>query len=933
MVKVIQHAAGDQLDVDGSFGGSLDGLGVADESLESIRFGSLFVGSLYATGRLQQNLTLKAETPTATVGQVQVEVDWDPERRTHSATARVSEVSREFLNPLLAAFAPVQLTDAAIDAELQVRGEGDRVNYKAVFNAGRLSFKLAANAGASPPLDIEFDHNGSYNLADGAIDLGAMSLDVLRANAPLLDLKLDQPIRLNLASAADASQALDEASALMRLRIHDVTLEIARPWLAMAGIPDAAGLTSARVNGEWTIGAQRQGRSILLNGSLDATQLKHAALGEAVLSIHKEGRVTFENLNDIAIQSARTEMKVGNARLATVSAEGGLKLDTLTGQLTLNVEAPEVLTNLGRLGLLPGGPPAGVTDGRVVVEQKIALAGLTSPIAVEGTTRLEGATISIRGGRPAAIGARVANRLSFNPADGRLAIKQMRVELDQPGGVKPGLVTVDGEWPMTPVTIAGRMQCAVRDVDLAPWLLLTRVLAAVQLPPIPLEVNETLERDESGRINLTGDIRIADDKLSLAIRTELRQFGNRLEQLLIDVQSKSGGPADDHVRIEADGILANPLDTNIKVLVERLNADPYLAAAQRYSPPAGEPAPPPASPPPPPPVLAKVQWDVKQATYQNVALTDAAGTARLENGVLQVKIDRGNLAGGALEGECSYDMARIHPRYAWRMALTQAEVDKLAAAAVPAMAGKLTGTATFDSEGGGEGFGEVMQRTLDSRSAFMIADGELKGLPFLDRLSELTQAETFRNVRFFAFSGNVVTEKGKGSLRETQIKGKDNKLGFSGDFGLDLAYKLRMDPSLPAKLLSNEKYSQYTGAVADADGFTRLPVALIVEGRAADFKMRPTVVSPVGGGPDGEPQKLDETLRGVLGGIVDKKLEERAAKNAPKDDKATSPTQAMPQASAETTTQTTPQSTPKPEKTPKPKVEDQLRGVLEGLIR
>jgi hypothetical protein len=934
--RVGQKTGGEQVGLEGTFAAKLEGLAIGSELPQSLDVDLKLDGGLKDDGRIEQTLELTATAQRGPVGRMQGDVSWDPATRTGSAGMKIDGVSREFLNPLLAAAAPVQLLDAAIDAEVNVEGAADRITFKTRLNADRLSFQAQGRQGGTPPIRVQLRQSGSYETATQLAACDTMDFDVSRQGESLVGVKLDRPLQLNLGAVA-VGQGLDEASARLLVTVRDLTVETARPWLELAGVSDAGGLTGGKIAGDWTVDLARQGESVTLMGSMTGSGLRHAALDWPPLEIRQDLEVALENFNDLKLTKVETRASAEGAALATVRAGGSFRLAQMDGALDVDFEAPAILQNLRRMNLLAGPTPAGVGDGRFRFQQKIRFSGSTAPVIAEGEAWLDGMSLSMRGSQPTAIGAHVSNRLVYSPNTGRLAIEPLRVALTQPAPASSGVVEIKGEWPVTPASTVGRVECSVRGVDLAPWLMLTRALATDTVPPIPVEVDETVERDKSGKLHLKGSVRVglpttADaggERVALAINNELRQWGNRIEELLVEIEATQSGGTTDKIRIEGTGKLGAPNEIDLKATVESFSADPYLAASQLL---AGSPgATPAATPPPvapaPPPLKANVVWEVKQAVYQGVTLTDAAGTAALDNGVGQVKIEKGTLAGGKLDGEASYDMARINPRYAWRMALREANVDSLSGIAAAAMSGKLTGTATAETQGSGEGFGEVLRRHLDGTCKFTIKDGELKGLPVLDKLSEVTQSETFRNLRFFEFMGDLNIEKGEGTIREAHIKGPDNKILIGGTFGMDTSYKVRIDPALSSKLIGGGLLQQYAGVAADSDGFARLPVGLSVEGKGAEYRMRPTTSLPFAGGQPGESPTLDDTLRGVLGGIVEKKLEERAKEDAPAGgDAATTGTTGEATGEAGTT------PAPKPAATPKPKLEDQLRGVLGGLL-
>lgn len=870
--ELTQHEGGDQLSYNSTLEVALEGLGQGD-LLEALALNGTAAGTLTARGATEQQFELTARTSQSEVGRITGELVWDSDEGRRAATLTVNEVSRDFLNPLLLALAPVQLAAGRINADVSLAGVGDQIDFQTAMRAEGLSF-IVESADPTPPLNITADQSGSFEPEAQVLRLETAVVDVRRGSEQLLAVDLDQPLTLNI--GAEPAAALSAAEARLGVVVNNLTLETARPWLAIAGQPDAAGLTAGTFNADLTLNVGGQGRALDFNGRVTASGLRHAALGGPALELRQTLAGSLTEFERLAIEAGELTVQAGGTRLATVTAGGGLNLADTSGQIDLQLDAPTILATLRRLELMTAPPPAGLSDGNLRATQAVRLASGGSEVRLEGEARIEGISLALRG-QNVPLRAELDNVLNYAVAAGRVDLDALTLQLFQ-GEREAGNAGIEGEWPVA-AGGTGRLVCQVRNVDLAPWLVIVRAVEAAALPAIPLELDETLERTADGRFDVKGSIRVGlpseDEQLALTVQNELRVIGERIERLVIDLAGDGAGAAD-HARLEGSGVLAEVASLSLDLKVDQLHADPYLAAFERLSGPKTETATPPAEAPTPPPVKVDAKWQVDAAEFRGAQLTDAAGTAQFENGVLVYDMQQGKLANGSLTAQVTLDTARAQPRYSWRVAYQDGVVERLMAAISPELARQLTGLASFQSEGSGEGFGEMLARTLDMTANFSVADGRLSGFDFLDRLSDLTNSETFSDLRFFEFLGTVNFEDGRGEIRQTRVVGEQNKLTFVGSWGLDGSFRIQIDPAINRNLLGGSSgLQQYASLTSDDEGFVRLPVGLIIEGRGGQYAMQPTASVPLAGMGEGGTPDLGQAVRGVLGGVVQQQLEER----------------------------------------------------------
>jgi hypothetical protein len=406
----------------------------------------------------------------------------------------------------------------------------------------------------------------------------------------------------------------------------------------------------------------------------------------------------------------------------------------------------------------------------------------------------------------------------------------------------------------------------------------------------------------------------------------LAQLGQTIEKLLIDLQASGAGGQPDQVKIEGAGVLDAETGLALTADVPSLRLDPYLAAASYFGGAAEAsptPAPAPAKPSPPPALKAAIDWTVGDLSLRGGTLTNAKGRANFDKGVVDAVVEEGTLAQGILTAEAGYDMTTPLPAYRWKANLEGAKMDELLAFSSADLATKMTGTGTFQSQGTGRGLGEDLLKNLDSQSTAKVVDGELRGLKWLDSLSEFSRSDSFRNFKFFEVVGAVDFKDGKGSIHDTAMRGPQNKIAVDGIIQPDMSYAIDILPFLKQELVKGGSAQEYANLLGDGEGYVKLPLKVVIQGKGPEYSTRPVTQLPIGGAG----QSLDQTVRGAIGGLLQREIDKNT-----KPEATPAPTDTATTATTTTEGAAAIAPTPKPEPTKKPSTEDQVIDALGGLL-
>ncbi len=633
-----------------------------------------------------------------------------------------------------------------------------------------------------------------------------------------------------------------------------------------------------------------------VEGMVAADDLLLAAGSGGPLDLNARLKGTRDPEGLLQFEDTRLTLSEGEAQLASVRVTGGVNPAAFTGQVEIEAEAPRLLTALQRAGLIDPSATDGVGDGKLTAAQSINLRQ-DGTIHVTGRAAADGMSVSLRGSPPLELGARLQNDASLNPRTRELSLAPLRLELQQPGG-QPGVVEARGDWSLA---AAGggerRMELTITDVDLAPWLRLTRPMRVDDLPPIPLNARETLIADAQGAVQILGELHIGlpssaeSAALDVTVRNELAQVGDQIQRLIVELTSRANGQPADSARIEGAGTLGDAPDLQLTANIERFNANPYLALADRLSGDAEAPSGGTASAKTtgageasstaaaPPNLTLHADFTIARAEAREAVLTDASGRVEMADGVARIFLDEGQVNGGPIRGDALLAMAGPEPRYEWNMAVEEARVESLVDSFAPRLKGRLTGTLDASSAGSARGSGEALKRQLQGEATFSIADGQIAGLELLELLARETRIPSFESFKFFSFEGDVHLRQGRAELDGVRIVGPSHALAIEGFYGLDGQLDLSIQPAVAADLIPLETKNEYLQALLapGETGLTPLPLKFGIVGSTGNYSVRPEVALPA------SREQLGNTLRGIVGGALQDRL---AGRGDPDDGEA-----------------------------------------------
>lgn len=868
-------------------------------------------GKLTPAGRMEQTLTMTADTPQGPGGRVKGALVWDDATRERQATLAADGLGRELLNPFLALAGPLQLDRSQLTAACTLKGTGDSIAIESRVAGEGLVFRIGDAGEPTPPVSVDLTQRGALDTAKQRLRLDAASFALRQNGQPLLLTQLDQAVELDLGQGAAAAGGV---TAHINTTLHELPVKALEPWLILSGVKAAREIGGGMVSGTMNVAIQNAGAAIALDGEFKGAALLLPGWGEVPIDITQTIKGRIEKLDTLNVDQSRTTFASYREMLAEVETGARFSIATGQGQATVRLRCPQAVHTARVLGWLSEGAVTIRQDGTLEAVEELKVAGKGKPAAISGTASLAGVVLA-GGGATLPLAGKAAYR--FTLTDAMLNVETLHAEWTAAGAAQPATADLKGNWPLA-AGQAGELTLATRKIDLAPWLRLVAEPGAKGVATLPLEVDQALSIQVNGATHFTGDVRLGplpaegaagDPAVALTARLEAERLGQKISKLALDLTGKTRSGATDKIAFAGSGE-ADEKSTAIKMTgkIDSLHADSYLALAGLLSAERGvrsavkessagimpasstnpqSPAPrstlptprsenPQSSSPrsalraprsenPKSMILEITPLEIGKLTYQGADLSELKGSFRFENGVSDIKLTQGRLNGGSIAGNAQFNAARQEPRYAWEVALRQIDIHALLAAIAPEQAAHFQGKGDIASNGSGEGLGEAAKRRLQSKTGFILTGGQISGFFLLDAVAQQTRVDQFKTIQYDEFSGQITTDQGVATLKDWIERGKEQRISLEGTVTLDGRYELLFRPAVTQKMAGKlGKNALAQQLLTDSQGFMSLPTQVAITGQGTQFQLGGRIAVDKGGN-----GTLDQNLRGVLKGVAD----------------------------------------------------------------
>lgn len=883
-----QGSAGLELEWDSRLGAQIESqLAAIQEELsrfQQVHLDGEMRGLTTPQGKLEMSFEMNAATPEAAVGDLNGNVNWEGERRVGEARIQLAGLSSEFLNPFLAATTPIQLVQATVDAELNVNGTGDSINYNTRLDGNQMQFKLAADQPALQPMSLTIQHEGTVMPGQNELKLDMLQMTLTAQGVERLNGGLSQPVTLRLGQPGEAeaeTNVITDSEAIVRFDLSQLNPSLLAPWMNLVGVPLQEHVEAGTLDGVVELDIAEQGRAIGFNADLSANDLQLTVLPKARLTLQPKLNGQLTGLNQLDLAESRIVVLSGNKSLLETGLSGNYALADNSGEFTISLQSEDPLAALNTFELAGDLDQTLTGLGPLQINQTVALSP-EQPLSIDGKASLTRLQWAAMRDEAAPMSFSCDYNISLAQDQSLLTLKPVRMTLSSPGGGTQAYADIEGQWPLAPDGQApsdGRLTVDVPEVDLAPWLRSMQALAGETIPPIPFSANEQLTRLANGGVRLEGELRLGLQpeatgegempQISMSVRNELEKIGNQLKGLLVHLTSTVGTTTQDSVRIQGTGQLTDIPQFDLSANIQRLNVDPYLAWLDRLQ--ADQPTPVEDKAPSPPNLRLIADWQVGEAAFKDTALRDAAGTMTLRQGELNVHINRGKLAEGDMQGAVSVDLAQAKPHYQWNLNLERSNLSPLMQSLNATMGGRVAGSGSVDSRGSGRGFGKMHLSTIQSTNQFEFNDVTLENMAWMTELARVTDYEQFRDLTFEHFDGRLEITDGRAQINDWVFRGEENKIGLSGWFSLDGTYRLVISPSLKEEMAEQlGEESLIAGLISDGEGFLPMPLDLVVKGQGADYSFATesnlsVVNQPIQSGK----QLIEQGVRDALGDLLE----------------------------------------------------------------
>lgn len=474
-------------------------------------------GSYDQSNTLKTTLAAKASTPSATVGTVNADIDYDPAQNKMHTKIDLAQIVPELLNPILAMFGPAQFESAQFDGSLSIENEGENYAFQSSLKGKKLSIKPEADQEATPLIDFSSTHKGAWNPKEQKATVSETEVKLDQGSRNLGMVTLDKQVAFYVrdadAPASEASQSSTPEEAHINIDIKEIGVKDLRPWLKIADSTALDDVREGKLEGKLTLAVLKSGDRFDLQGELAAADLsinqgKDAEpMGPFTVKTRLAGVLDNATLVNLGPETSIKLIQQGK-ELGGGNFNGTYDIKKGAAQLKSSLSVPNLADTLNKLKAQKSDQKVIVEGGGVKGELTVARADKDTPLRVAGTADLQNLKLTSEG-RKIERSVAVKYDMELNAALDDLTLSNVALNLQEGGGKAAGNITAQGYWPLKYVDAkeagrrklrGGQANVKLAGVQAGPWITFLDLVAEKDFGEVPVEHNLTLSIDPTGEV-------------------------------------------------------------------------------------------------------------------------------------------------------------------------------------------------------------------------------------------------------------------------------------------------------------------------------------------------------------------------------------------------------------------------------------------------
>lgn len=758
--------------------------------------------------------------------------DADPLKKPPSLKAelKIDDLSR--LDAILAVLGWNLFESGRVDAAIEIApAPGDASRVKTRIEGERLSVRLAAGSGSTPPLALNLLQQGSWSPAKKQLRVDAASLRAETKEGGTVRSTLDGNLLLDFDSHGGATAAGAEP-AVWTAEVTGVDIAHLDAWLATFGSHVLDGLRG-KVGGKLRVEVAELGGRIAATGRLGIEGLRTSASEATPLEVASDLDLAVRDLERIAISSVELKLAAAGQPLFAAAVTGDYDMHDGAGRLEIGLDSDDLAAALFGLGVLP--PDArdrirgGTTSGTFQ-------ASLGKAVDVTGAASVDGIELAPGNGARRRQNLRV--EADAGSGDGIVEIRRLVVSVADPEAREPGAIEVSGALPSSAETVPREteLKVALRRLALGHWIEALGGPSVETLGPVLCEGDLTVRRAAGeSRLTIEGEERFtlrsaaARETIEVTTRNTVEHLPSEATKFSAVLSTRESNRDTGLMKIE--GVLGSEGALRVDVDIDRL------------------------------------RFREIDASSGSVKLDRAEGRTLVE-------IAPTDLAGGRIEGRLDY-RATDARSLAWSLRTRKVDVGRLHRSLV-GDARRVEGILDLDTTGRGAGRdADQLRRNIDGGLEASMSKARLASTPILTYLARVTGISEFEDLTFNSVVADVAIGEGLARIRRMEGSGQAANLEVTGQAtlagDLDLRVNPRVGPSLAGSVEKIFAVGMLVRTVAD---FVALPINVTVKGPYDNPKYAveprvPGALDRLSGGVAGEAAgAVIDTGKAVGGGIL-----------------------------------------------------------------
>lgn len=844
---------------------------VVDAEADVTNFKGQFKGNNVEGYRLTSTLDLNKEDQkvnlsplsvifkrgSETAARLHAEGNYNPEQGGGRFNLEVTDIDRTLLNLAGSGAGNVDFRNTTVNyrADMTISEGGVKKEISGILDMNNFSV-LAPQISNQPTEEMNLSVAHQTIMDNQTVTIPKLDISAVKQGRKVITGNLQQPLTIDL--AAMDKQASEAPPVIYDLKADRLDLV---PFLILAPMPEGTSIKNAVLDSDVTINVKGAGQNIGIDGNAKLAGLSGTIQNFDVppTDLTSSVKMDVSRLSEISIRNLDFGMIRNGEKKNQGSMNGSVNINQGTGKLNITS------LNLDMPSLQPFLPADMLTfkSGQISATANIGLNDQFSSLDLKGHADVKNLAALVQqeaGSTMFEFNGKTSLDVSYDQS-GKLNVKTAEMamsERGQPGGK----VSLSGNLDMPKGE--GMFNLNATDVsEKAFQSIVSSRLEDYELTSLNLSGNQKININ-NGYKNLTisGSARAVNP--GLRNREEKEDY---IPPLTIALENDFLYTPEKFLVKKAD-ILANPLEkpeslekvtitgevpmgvdliTNkppFKVRSEQLTLDRYLPSflfAEEQSGTSGDSS---GSAPGAakqeeelePLELDYLVFDadvqVDKMNFREIAMSDVKGSVIMGNNELHYPDVTMNIMESPCTMKGSFNFKVPGWKYNFNSHVENLDVAPVVDSLSPTFRGKVTGTANGDIYIEGQGkTDEYLQKHLTGKVEGTLKDGEFTRFPILSALARVTKVTELEQLRFFEGIVNLEIGEGKIDIVDLFFKGKYQKVGFDGWFGLNKTIDLSVQIALAPPLNEKIKKLQYIGELmTDEEGYSELPVPVGMTG-------------------------------------------------------------------------------------------------------